>query len=190
MIVEAATSKYGKEWDLYFLRVAREVASNSKCLSRKIGAVFVQDKSIVSTGYCGPPRGVPTCDKRAAHRIYPDGRETLMIDGVEYEDIDWKAKKKCPRYAIKAKSGQRLDLCPAGHAEANIVHQAAREGISTKGGELYCWCGLPCKNCCIAIVNSGISTIVCLEGSSYDRLSEYIIKESGMSVVKYKEEEV
>lgn len=183
------TSKYGKEWDLYFLRIAREVASNSKCLSRQIGAVLVKDKSVVSTGYCGPPRGVPTCDKRVTQRVYIDGKETLMIDGVEYEEIDWKAKKVCPRYALGAKSGERLDLCVSGHAEANVVHQAAREGISTKGGEIYCWCGLPCKNCCIAIVNSGISTIICLDNPNYDSLSEYIIREAVVSVVKYKEED-
>lgn len=184
------TSKYGKAWDKYFLRLAREVASNSKCLSRQIGAVFVKDKSIVSTGYCGPPRNVPTCDKRITRCVYKDGKETLKIDGIEYEEIEWESKKACPRCVLGAKSGERLDLCVAGHAEANVVHQAAREGISTKGGEIYCWCNLPCKNCCIAIVNAGISTIVCLDGPPYDNLSKYIISHSSINVVRYKEEEI
>jgi len=51
-------------WDEYFLGVCKTIASNSKCLSRKIGAIIVRDKSIISTGYNGPPRGVPPCFTR------------------------------------------------------------------------------------------------------------------------------
>ena len=51
------------QWDLYYLRIAKTVSENSKCLSRKIGAVLVKDNSIISTGYNGPPRGVKHCNE-------------------------------------------------------------------------------------------------------------------------------
>ena len=50
--------------DEWFLGLCNQVAKASQCLSRKIGAVLVRDKSIISTGYNGPPRGVKTCDER------------------------------------------------------------------------------------------------------------------------------
>ena len=51
-------------WDEYFFEMCKTVASNSKCLSRKIGAIIVKDKTIISTGYNGPPRNVRSCDER------------------------------------------------------------------------------------------------------------------------------
>ena len=51
-------------WDQYFYDVCVVVSKNTKCFSRKIGAILVRDKSIVSTGYNGPPRGIPHCDER------------------------------------------------------------------------------------------------------------------------------
>lgn len=48
-----------KKWDIRFLRLAAEVSSWSKDPSTKTGAVIARpDKSIVSVGYNGFPRGV------------------------------------------------------------------------------------------------------------------------------------
>jgi len=183
------TSRYGKDWDKYFLRIAKEVGSNSKCLSRYIGTVLVKDKSIVSTGYNGPPRGIPPCDSRVWTYVDPDGGpDTIRIDGVNCGEIVHRTGKVCPRYLIGADSGQRLDLCIAGHSERNALIQAAREGISTKGTELYCYCGPPCKDCVIEIINAGVETIVCLDGRYYDDLSRYLIKQSGINLIQYKED--
>ncbi len=52
---------YNPKWQQYFLNIAIQVAKNSKCKSRQIGAVLVRDKSIIATGYNGPARGVPAC---------------------------------------------------------------------------------------------------------------------------------
>lgn len=50
--------------DLYFLAIARMVASRSTCLRLHVGAVLVnEDHHIISTGYCGAPRGMPHCTK-------------------------------------------------------------------------------------------------------------------------------
>ncbi|MBI2079391.1 AAA family ATPase, partial [Candidatus Micrarchaeota archaeon] len=48
-------------WDQYFMNIAKEVASRSNCLKRKVAAIIVKDKRIISTGYNGTPRGVRNC---------------------------------------------------------------------------------------------------------------------------------
>jgi dCMP deaminase len=50
-----------KRWDTYFHKLCVSVASKSPCMSRRIGAILVQDNILVSTGYNGPPRGYPHC---------------------------------------------------------------------------------------------------------------------------------
>ena len=47
--------------DEYFLDIAALVATRSTCLHRKVGAVLVRDKCILSTGYNGAPVGEPHC---------------------------------------------------------------------------------------------------------------------------------
>lgn len=57
------------KWDKRFLRLAREIASWSKDPSTKVGAVIVRsDKTIVSLGYNGFPRGVPDTPEKLQHR--------------------------------------------------------------------------------------------------------------------------
>lgn len=43
--------------DLRYLRMARIWAENSYCLRRKVGALVVKDKMIISDGYNGTPSG-------------------------------------------------------------------------------------------------------------------------------------
>jgi len=47
----------------YYFNIAREVAKRSPCLRRKFGAIIVRDDVILSTGYNGPARGEPHCEK-------------------------------------------------------------------------------------------------------------------------------
>ena len=47
--------------DEYFLDIATLVATRSTCLHRKVGAVLVREKYILSTGYNGAPVGEPHC---------------------------------------------------------------------------------------------------------------------------------
>ena len=68
-----------EDWDIYFLKIAKEISGHSKCFSRKIGAVLVRDKSIISTGYNGPARGVSHCNERGLD-FYAD------IDGKPHQE--------------------------------------------------------------------------------------------------------
>lgn len=50
-------------WDEYFMNIAREVATRSTCDRKRVGAVIVRDKTILSTGYNGSVRGLAHCDE-------------------------------------------------------------------------------------------------------------------------------
>jgi dCMP deaminase len=50
-------------WDLYFMEIARQVASRATCDRKHVGALLVRDRIILSTGYNGSIRGMPHCDE-------------------------------------------------------------------------------------------------------------------------------
>jgi dCMP deaminase len=48
--------------DQYFMEIATVVAKRSTCLRNHVGALFVKNKRILSTGYNGAPSGLIHCD--------------------------------------------------------------------------------------------------------------------------------
>ena len=46
-----------QELDIRYLRMAHIWAENSYCVRRKVGALIVKDKMIISDGYNGTPSG-------------------------------------------------------------------------------------------------------------------------------------
>ena len=130
-----------KRWDKYFHTICEAVSSKSPCLSRQIGALLVRNYSIVSTGYNGPPRNFPHCTNI------------------------------CPRKAKNYPSGEGLLECPATHAEANCIANAARIGACTIGTTLYMNCIIPCKDCMAVLINAGVKEIVVDDVIPYHELS-------------------
>jgi dCMP deaminase len=125
-------------WDEYFLNICDTIAQKSSCLSRKIGAIAVKDgKFLVATGYNGPAIGYPHCETK-----------------------DKSGLLTCPRRLAGYKSGQGYDICPAEHAERNVICEAARMGHSLLGTTMYMNCEIPCRECAKSIVNAGIKSIV------------------------------
>ena len=137
--------------DLYFADMARQVAKRSKCSSRQVGAVIVVDGSIVSEGYNGSPRGSSMCQDPT---------------------------QKCRRQQKGFRSGEGLEHCPAVHAEANAIAQAARNGIQVRGATLYVWPCLPCKWCVGLMVNAGIARLVHVHEEPYDEMADLLLDES------------
>lgn len=117
-------------WDDYFLGIAQVVALRSNCMKRKVAAVIVRDKRIISTGYNGTPRGVTNCNEGG-----------------------------CPRCNAFEKSGAALTECYCSHAEENAIVQAAYHGVSIKDGSLYTTFS-PCLICTKMIINSGIAEVI------------------------------
>ena len=147
--------------DKYHFDICKTVATASKCLSRKIGAIIVRDKSIISTGYNGPPRGVCQCDQRW----------DLDLKDLKLPEDMTRHRGKCPRQVLGYASGQGLHLCNAGHAERNALINAAREGVSTKGCIMYMDCPTPCVPCLVEIINAGIVEVVCASLTIYEERS-------------------
>ncbi len=116
-------------WDEYFTGIANLVAERSTCLRRRVGALIVKDKRILSTGYNGTPTGITHC-----------------------------CETGCRREELKVPSGQRHELCRGLHAEQNAVIQAAYHGVSIKDSIIYCT-HEPCSVCAKIIINSGIREV-------------------------------
>lgn len=167
-------------WDKYFYDLCVSIASNSKCLSRQVGAIIVRDKSIISTGYNGAPRGIPHCDNPDLWFIR---NENLCFRGIRtpLKPSDYRIIG-CPRKVMGFKSGEGLEFCVAGHGERNSIVNAARLGIPVKGASMYMNCGIPCTPCFVEIINAGISELICTEISFYDEMSKYLAREAGIPI--------
>jgi len=144
-------------WDEYFVSITKTVASRSTCLRRKVGAIIVKDKRILTTGYNGAPRGVKSC---------------LEIG-------------RCLREELKVPSGQRHEICRALHAEQNAIIQAAYHGVQIAGSVIYSTTQ-PCVLCANMIINAGIEKIYYYEEYP-DQLSLDLLKEAGIELIKLNE---
>lgn len=166
----------------YHLMVCEAVASLSKCKSRQIGAILVRDKSIISTGYNGPPREVPHCGTdRIALDYYLKERMYKTNDPILISDIE----NKCPRQIMGFESGDGLNYCPATHAEQNCIANAARMGINTLGSALFMNDVIPCKTCLAILINAGVYKITVKELKLYDPQSEYLITYGNLSIKNF-----
>ena len=59
------------DWNIYFMRIAKQVATRATCDRKHVGAVIVKDKNILATGYNGSISGMPHCDD-AGHMMEND----------------------------------------------------------------------------------------------------------------------
>ena len=141
-------------WDEYFMQITHLVASRATCLRRKVGAILVRDKRILTTGYNGPPAGLPHCDELGG----------------------------CLRDKLGVASGERHELSRAVHAEQNAIIQAAVHGISIEGATLYAT-NQPCSLCTKMLVNAGIREFVIADGYP-DDLAREIMEQAGVVVRK------
>jgi len=140
-------------WDEYFMEMAILTAKRSTCMRRNVGAVIVQDKHIIATGYNGAPKGIPHCEE---------------IGG-------------CLREKMNIPSGERHELCRALHAEQNAIIQAATLAQSIEGASIYIT-NQPCVICAKMIINAGIKRIVVKEGYP-DKLAVDLLAEAGLKIV-------
>lgn len=168
-------------WDEHYFNICAQVARNSKCFSRRIGAILVRDKRIISTGYNGPAAGQPTCD----YRWMLDSNFKKKFLG-ENATIDWtKLEGVCPRKIIGFKSGEGMEWCPAVHAEENTILNCARMGIKAKKTIMYMTCGIPCSKCLVKIINAGVQELVVSSITWYDETAQYLLENSDVKVRLY-----
>ena len=172
------------DWDKYFLNICNEVAKNSKCLSRQIGAILVRDNIIISTGYNGPPRGVPDCSKR----IQNDKRMQIALNALNVDINDESNIGICPRRLLQFKSGEGGEWCGAVHSEKNCLLSAARNGICTKGATIYLNSVVSCCSQCFgALINAGIKEVVLIKNDFYDVTVSWMMSNSDIKIREFGE---
>ncbi len=147
------------KWDERFIELAQTIANWSSCFKsdRKVGAVIVKNKRIMTTGYNGAPAGIKSC----------------------------REKGECLRIQQQIPSGTRHELCWAIHAEQNAIIQAAKLGVCIENATLYCT-HQPCSICAKMIVNAGICRVVYLHPYPDDFTKE-IFEQANISVEQYTE---
>ena len=61
-----------RQLDIRYMRMARIWAENSYCIRRKVGALIVKDKMIISDGYNGTPSGFENvCEDETSGKTKP-----------------------------------------------------------------------------------------------------------------------
>ena len=92
----------------FFLKSARILSEESKCVSKQVGAILVHEYRIISTGYNGTPAGHINCNE--------------VFDPKNFNREEHH----------KFSSQQEL------HAEQNAIAFAAKHGIPTGDSTMYC----------------------------------------------------
>ncbi len=145
------------KWDARFMELCKSISNWSSCYQtgRKIGAIIVKNKRILTTGYNGAPSGLTSCMERG----------------------------ECLRRNLGIPSGTRQEICYAIHAEQNAIIQAAKLGVSIDGATLYCT-HQPCVICAKMIINAGINRVVYAEGYP-DAFSVDLLNQAGVRLQRY-----
>jgi dCMP deaminase len=143
-------------WDEYFMNIAKVVASRSNCIKRKVAAIIVSDKRVISTGYNGTPRGTRNCNEGG-----------------------------CPRCNNLAASGTALEECLCSHGEENAIVQASYHGVPLKDAIIYSTFA-PCLQCAKMIINSGIREVIYNMDYPLNESAFRLFQEAGVFIRKLK----
>ena len=143
-------------WDEYFMNIAKVVATRGNCIKRKVAAIIVKDRRVISTGYNGTPRGAKNCNEGG-----------------------------CPRCNRMAESGTALEQCLCCHGEENAITQAAYHGTSLKGATLYTTFA-PCLMCTKMIINSGIAEVVYNQDYPLNERALSLLRECGVVLRRHR----
>ena len=130
--------------DEYYLGLAKSVCRRSTCMKVEIGAVIIRDDQVISTGYCGAPRGTKSSHEHGF----------------------------CLRKKLGIPQGHRYEICRSVHAEQNAIINAARAGTSLLGGNMYIYGRIykkedqpldafPCFICKKMLINCGLKKVIC-----------------------------
>ena len=141
-------------WDQYFMDIAKVTAVRSNCMKRKVAALIVRDRRIISTGYNGTPRGTTNCNEGG-----------------------------CPRCNSLAEAGTNLNECLCSHGEENAIVQAAYHGVHLTDSTIYSTLA-PCLMCAKMIINSGISEVVYNKDYALNDHAFNLFKQAGVKVRK------
>lgn len=142
--------------DCHYINLARNIAIESNCKRRQVGALIIKDDTILISAANGTPTGVIPCNQGG-----------------------------CIRCWSNTGSGEDYESCTCIHAEQRAIAMAASRGLSVKGSTMYVTLRpcIPCINLCI---NAGILNIIYAEEISFKPSVEQIyiqfVKTTGISL--------
>ena len=147
--------------DSTWMKLANVIAEEeSKCISRKVAALIVNNDRLVSTGHNGTPSKQPNCCDVNAHLLDANG---CFISTKESEEHHaWSNTHEI-------------------HAEINAIMYCSPE--QRVGAVLYTTL-FPCCHCAKAIAGSGITKVV--YGELYPRTPQesfLILQNAGIEIV-------
>lgn len=118
-----------------FLRLAEKAAEHSHCRRRHVGALLIRERE--------------------------DGLKVILRKGINRAPRE--GCDACPREGFP--SGDRLDLCPAEHAEIGALKNRKEIRTLVRDGErlVLCVTTHPCADCCRKIEERGIMVVFYLE---------------------------
>lgn len=142
------------ELDKRYLRMARIWSENSYCTRRKVGALIVKDKMIISDGYNGTPSGFENdaetieCTCKWVYGCIKTATPTDEVKSIGHCRLCSYANLTTKPYVL--------------HAEANAITKVAKSSNSSDGATLYVTMS-PCIECAKLIIQSGIKRVVYCE---------------------------
>lgn len=142
-----------KELDRTFLQSARYEARKSSNWWRQVGAVAVKNQKIIFAGF--------NEHKPSEHITYIEGD---------------------PRSNFDAGDPHLKNMYTEIHGEANVIAQAARQGVSLQDASIYVTT-FPCPSCALQIIESGIREIYYADG--YSNLNaEQNLRSAGIKLIR------
>lgn len=108
------------------------------------------------------------------------------VRSLGYNGIPRGVKDKPGRYEVRPEKYKWIE-----HAERNAIYNAARTGTPMQGCTIYLkW--FPCTDCTRAIIQAGLTTMVCSVPNFEDerwgedfKISAQMLKEAGIKVLTY-----
>jgi dCMP deaminase len=150
--------------DLYYMRMARLVATRSTCLRRAVGCVLVDGQGrVLSTGYNGVARGEHHCNEPFnvgldVNSYIKDGQQVRTFYKDTEDGSTSVVRYRYPHACAGAgsPSGTNLGECAAIHAEQNALVQCRNaDDIMT------CYVTVsPCDSCLKLFMNTGCREII------------------------------
>ena len=172
-----------------FMQIACALAQLGTCDRKHVGAVIVRDGRCISWGFNGAPPGAPHCSENGHGWGYKHPPESGKVDMYELNDAALNAIKLADRpdlipwdYAGEiAWCTDHFGCRNATHAEANALAFAAKQGISTAGGELFVTVS-PCDTCSRLLIAAGIRRVYFME-EYRDLAGVELLRTAGISCV-------
>lgn len=130
-----------KNWDEYFMDIARQVSTRATCPRKHVGAVIVKDKTLLSTGYNSAIRGAEHCEDvgcmmedghcvrvvhAEANAIIQAAKNGVMIDGASIYTL---ASPCWPCFKLIANAGIKKIVFKEFYRDERIFKAAEMAGI-------------------------------------------------------------